>query len=95
MLEFSFILHTPTFSFPPSPPPQVDRVVFCVFLNMDHEIYSKLMPKYFPKAAQSGELMCSEVLMRLILGVQLKRGLLSWLLHEQYRVLLYQLENGL
>ena len=50
-LQFYFKLHTPTFPFPPSPPPQVDRVVFCVFLDKDCRIYSKLMPKYFPTAA--------------------------------------------
>lgn len=45
------MLRAPIIPFPPSPPAQVDRVIFCVFLDKDHRIYSGLMPKYFPSAA--------------------------------------------
>ena len=35
---------------------QVDRIIFCVFLNIDYNIYSELLHYYFPpEGTRSGE----------------------------------------
>ena len=35
---------------------QVDRIIFCVFLNIDYNIYSELLQYYFPpEGTGSGE----------------------------------------
>ena len=35
---------------------QVDRIIFCVFLNIDYNIYSELLQHYFPpEGTGSGE----------------------------------------
>jgi len=33
----------------------MDRIIFCVFLDKDEQIYKRLLPEYFPEAEAKAE----------------------------------------